>query len=172
MKKYEFEGKEYDRLWQIRQLKPNLVFSDSASPELLAKLGITVIELPDPEPDPAELLPQARAVKLDELRLAFDAACQNATVATAGGWIADADETAYRNVQGLLITMQNNGIATVQFCDADNAFHEVTQKELEELQQAIITKGQELYAIKWKYRTAIEQAATEDELAAIRIEFA
>lgn len=123
----------------------------------------------EPTPELAPTLEELRLQKKQELAAAFHTASSNAKVTTADGWQADANETAYRNVQGLLITMENTGLNAVSFCDADNNFHSLNQKELEAVQQLIIAHGQKLYAKKWQLREAIANAQSAEELAAIDV---
>ena len=128
---------------------------------------------PQPEPEqPAPTFAELKAQKKAELDAAFHTACQHPVVMTADGWPADANETANRNVQGLITTMEATGSATVQFCDAENSFHEVSLEQLRAIQLAIIEKGQALYAQKWSFRTAIDAAEDEAALAEIQIAFA
>lgn len=115
---------------------------------------------------------ELRMEKLAELARAFEEARQTATVATPDGWPADANEVAYRNVQGLLITMENMGGTSVSFCDANNEFHGVNQQELQAIQQLIIDKGLALYQRKWQLRAAINNAETREALNGIAISFA
>ena len=127
---------------------------------------------PQPEPEqPTPTFAELKAQKKADLDAAFHTACQHPVVMTADGWPADANETANRNVQGLITTMEATGAASVQFCDAENQFHDVTLDELKAIQLQIIELGQALYAKKWELRTAIEAAQDEDALAAIAISF-
>lgn len=124
------------------------------------------------EAEPAPTFEELKAARLAELGAAFYTACQTATVATPGGWIADADETANRNVAGLITTLEAAPKAeTVQFCDHANQFHEVTLADLKAIQLLIIEHGQQLYGLKWQYRNAIESAQSEADLDAIAISF-
>lgn len=124
------------------------------------------------EAEPAPTFEELKAARLAELGAAFYTACQTATVATPAGWIADADETANRNVAGLITTLEAAPKAeTVQFCDHANQFHEVTLADLKAIQLLIIEHGQQLYGLKWQYRNAIESAQSEADLDAIAISF-
>lgn len=67
MKKYTYQDQEYSGLWQIRQANPNLIFSDDTPADLLAILGITVIEEPDPEPDPEAIAKAGLAAKISQI---------------------------------------------------------------------------------------------------------
>lgn len=105
---------------------------------------------------------QARA--LEQLNQDFQIAADRAHVASSLGFTADANSTANENVNGLLVTI---GDGTVQFCDYYNEFHALNKAQLETLQSEIIQNGQNLYAQKWQYRTAIENCTDNEGLDAI-----
>lgn len=109
--------------------------------------------------------------KLDELHAAWLAAEANGTV-TVDGITIDATSRSNRDIEGLIISMEAQGIESTVFCAADNSFHEVTLAQLKDFQLAVIGLGQRLYARKWEIRTAIEAAETPEELEAITISFA
>lgn len=54
MKKYTYKDQTYNSFWELNRATPDLVFSEDTPPELLAQLGITVEDIPDPEPTPEE----------------------------------------------------------------------------------------------------------------------
>lgn len=105
---------------------------------------------------------QSRA--LDQLNQDFETVAQRAHVKSSLGFEVDANSTANENINGLLITI---GDGTVQFCDYYNGFHELNKAQLETLRAEIIQNGQNLYAQKWKYRTAIEDCVDNEGLDAI-----
>lgn len=105
---------------------------------------------------------QARA--LEQLNQDFQIAADRAHVVSSLGFTVDANSTANENVNGLLITI---GAGTVQFCDYYNGFHELNKAQLETLQSEIIQNGQNLYAQKWQYRTAIEDCVDNEGLDAV-----
>lgn len=105
---------------------------------------------------------QARA--LTQLNADFETAADRAHVVSSLGFTVDANSTANENVNGLLITI---GDGTVQFCDYYNGFHELNKAQLETLQSEIIQNGQNLYAQKWQYRTAIEDCVDNEGLDAV-----
>lgn len=105
---------------------------------------------------------QARA--LEQLNQDFQIAADRAHVVSSLGFTVDANSTANENVNGLLITI---GDGTVQFCDYYNGFHELNKAQLKTLQSEIIQNGQNLYAQKWQYRTAIEDCTDNEGLDAV-----
>ena len=128
---------------------------------------------PQEQPEiPAPTFAELKAQKKAELDAAFYTACQKPFVVTAEGWRADANTDANRNVKGLIDALEMTGAEAASFMDYDNIERPVTLASLKALYLQIIQNGNRLYATKWQLRTAVEQAATEAELAAIRIEFA
>lgn len=101
---------------------------------------------------------------LTKLNEDFSMAGESAHIKSSLGFTADANSTANENVNGLLITI---GDGTVQFCDNNNQFHKLNKAQLETLRAEIIQNGQNLYAQKWKYRTAIEACSDNDQLDAV-----
>ena len=101
---------------------------------------------------------------MTQLNADFETAADRAYVVSSLGFTADANSTANENVNGLLITI---GDGTVQFCDSYNQFHELNKAQLETLQSEIVQNGQNLYAQKWQYRTAIEDCVDNEGLDAV-----
>ena len=111
-----------------------------------------------------------KAQMLDELNTAWLEAEANGTMVVDGIEI-DATSRSNRDIEGLIVSMEAQGIATTTFCAADNSFHEVTLQQLKDFRLAVIGLGQRLYARKWEIRTAIEAAETLEDLDAITISF-
>lgn len=107
---------------------------------------------------------ELRVWRLSELTHAFDLA-QSAGTVEAGGIVIDADPVAMRNIEGLIRVLEETGDASVMFCDAANAFHEVGLAQLYAMRMAVIRHGQELYAAKWRERERIMKADRPELLA-------
>ena len=110
-----------------------------------------------------------RANKLSELSTAFEDASEMVHLTSSLGFEIDANETANRDIEGLILVMSDTD--TTLFCDYNNQFHEVTRAQLETMRREIVANSQRLYQIKWQYRSLIEAATTVDELNAITIRF-
>lgn len=67
MKKYIYKNQTYSSLWELRRAASNIVFSQDTPPDLLAQIGITVEEIPDPQPDPEEAARLELEMKLNEI---------------------------------------------------------------------------------------------------------
>ena len=118
---------------------------------------------------PQKPLDEARAAKLTELNTAFTSASETAHCMSSAGFEINADEIANRNIEGLVLVL-NEGESTL-FRAWDNRFHEVTKEQLETMRKEIVVNSQRLYQIKWQIEAAIEAAETVGELDAIDIVF-
>ena len=114
---------------------------------------------------PQRPLEEARTEKLAELEAAFDTASHKAHCTPSVGFEIDADETANRNIEGLVLVMQPE--ETTLFRAYDNTFHEVTREQLETMRKEIVVNSQYLYQAKWTMEARIKAAETTGELEAI-----
>ena len=114
---------------------------------------------------PQRPLEEARTEKLAELEAAFDTASREAHCTSSVGFEIDADETANRNIEGLVLVMQPE--ETTLFRAYDNTFHEVTREQLETMRKEIVVNSQYLYQAKWTMEARIKAAETTGELEAI-----
>lgn len=130
----------------------------------------TYFEAPEPSAG-VETLETKRAAKLEMLAARFEQASTNAYVDSSLGFRADANETAYRDVDGLIVMLSGNEKMTIQFCDYNNLMQSLTLEQLKTLQKEIAQNGTHLYQQKWAFRDAIETAETEEALEAVTIEF-
>ena len=118
---------------------------------------------------PQKPLEEARAAKLTELNTAFTSASETAHCMSSAGFEINADEIANRNIEGLVLVL-NEGESTL-FRDWDNRFPEVKKEQLETMRKEIVVNSQRLYQTKWQIEAGIEAAETVDELDAIDIVF-
>ena len=114
---------------------------------------------------PQRPLEEARTEKLAELERAFNTASHKAHCTSSVGFEIDADETANRNIEGLVLVMQPE--ETTLFRAYDNTFHEVTREQLETMRKEIVVNSQYLYQAKWTMENRIRAAETTGELEAI-----
>ena len=116
---------------------------------------------------PQRPLEEARTEKLTELEAAFNTASQKAHCTSSVGFEIDADETANRNIEGLVLVMQPE--KTTLFRAYDNTFHEVTREQLETMRKEIVVNSQYLYQAKWTMEAQIQAAETAEVLDTIII---
>ena len=112
---------------------------------------------------------EARAAKLVELNTAFTSASETAHCMSSAGFEIDANETANRNIEGLVLVLKPE--ESTLFRAYDNGFHEVTKEQLETMRKEIVINSQRLYQTKWQIEAAIEAAQTVEELNTIDIAF-
>lgn len=112
-----------------------------------------------------------RNKKMNVLKTKFSQMNSNATVTSSLGFVIDANETANRNIQGLITTLEATNTESTQFCDHENVFHSVTLADLKTMQLEVIQNGQALYQQKWAYREAINTITDIEELDKYEIEF-
>ena len=131
----------------------------------------TYFEAPPLPETPEETLETKRAAKLELLSLQFEQASALAFIDSSLGFRADADETAYRDVDGLLVLLSDQPEQTVSFCDYDNLMQPLTLEQLRVLQKEIARNGTYLYEQKWALREAVESAESVEELDGVTIAF-
>ena len=127
--------------------------------------GYQIIATPGPTPS------EVRTKKLAELSYKHHEAEEGGVLQSSLGFPVDVNTRANRDIAGLISQMELTSVTKTQFCDANNAFHEVTLDNLKVLQLELIQYAQSLYATKWQLRAAIEAAKSVDELNAIDIKF-
>lgn len=128
MKKYQYNEKEYDSLYQLRKDNRNLVFSTSAPEEVLNAIGITVLNLPDPEPVPPP--EETEEEKLQRAKERRNLEVSRITV-IVDGMEFDGNEQAQRRMSAALDSWPKN-IETVDWVLHDDSVHAVTYSQLEE----------------------------------------
>lgn len=113
------------------------------------------------------ILSETRLQKLNELKQKSIQALDTAYVLSSLGFKVDANTTAVRDLEGLVII----GADTVMFCDFDNEFHPLNKEQVLTLQREVLLNGQNLYAQKWSFRKRINEAETVEAINAIEIHF-
>lgn len=114
-----------------------------------------------------QLLQDAKDQKLRELKRISQDALDTAYVNSSLGFRADANPTAVRDLEGLVLIADSS----VMFCDFNNEFHALTKEQVQTLQREVLLNGQNLYAQKWTFRTQIENAESIASLDDIHIAF-
>lgn len=116
-------------------------------------------------------LNELRQNKLEDVKTIFQRASETAHRKSSVGFEIDANETANRDINGLIVVMEARGKETELFRAYDNTFHEVTLDNLKTMLVEISEHGQKLYARKWQLEISIQAATTAEELDAITITF-
>ncbi len=129
---------------------------EQPSPEYRAMAGKWVFDID-----------KGKTLRLSELSKSFDGTCTDAHCLSSVGFEINADETANRNIEGLVQVMEP-GQSTL-FRSYDNTFHSVTREQLEQMRKEIAINGQALYQAKWTLESQITGATDEDTLAGITV---
>ena len=108
-----------------------------------------------------------RNLKLNAVKTAFAEASVNAHCASSVGFEIDADETANRDINGLINVLKATGTENTLFRAYDNSFHSVTLEQLETMLTEISLNGQYLYQAKWTLEAQIQAAETAEALEEI-----
>lgn len=167
-KTYKYNDTEYTNVTAVRTAiweTERVAFGTPETAEQWAELGVEYTEttVEDPAPD----INMIRNQKLRELDNQFEHwYTEDATLYSTLGFEADSDQRAMMDINGLVILGQG-----AIFMDAQNQPHELTIEKLEVLQKEVIAAGTAAYAVKWAYRTKINEATTVDELNDIFIRF-
>ena len=104
-----------------------------------------------------------------EVEEKFNEINRNTSLISSLGFEINADETALRNINGLLDVLKDD--ETREFRLWNNEFKELGKKELNVLKNEIIINGQYLYKQKWDMLSYIEKCNTIQELKDLTIEY-
>ena len=108
---------------------------------------------------------ELKTLKLKEIETGFSRMSKDAFVISSCGFKINANETAYRDVEGLIKVMKADKYDEELFRDYNDEFHSVTLNDLEKMQLEIIKNGHNLYKQKWKFISDINALSTEEEVA-------
>lgn len=116
-------------------------------------------------------LEDAKAAKLAELSAAFEQAQATGHTLSVCGFEVDANETADRNVRGLITKLEATGAPSTPFCDYTNTMRQATLAQLKTIQLEIIGYGEDLYTRKWAIREAVNSAETVEDVVGVAVTF-
>lgn len=175
---YEINGNTYKSFYDFRVAVKHISLPEpklnenneipSDYLELYLYNGINLFVLPEEDPEPIVVvkdLEVERQKKLYALTKEFKSLQDEAWLICSLGFKIDANDEAYRNVDGLIKLLEAKDVTeTVSFMDYNNEVHPVSYNNLKQMQVEIITNGNNLYAKKWEIRTAILACTTVEEL--------
>ena len=118
-------------------------------------------------------LEDLKELKLDQLTNVFDKWMDSpdSSLLSSTGYTVNANNTAKKNVDGLITAMESTGVESVTFMCFDNTPAHLTLQQLRTIQLELIQYGSALYARKWQYRSQIEAAETMEEVNSIEFDF-
>ena len=170
--RYLYNGQKYTSLWSLRQAiwtNEHKVYGNPTTQKNFQEIGLNVT-VEEYEPLDEMDLEALRARCLSNLEQQFTAYRNASTtyINSSLGFKANANVTAYNNVDGILLQAQM-GASTlsegkVAFMDFDNQVQMLDADQLQILKLEISENGSRAYGVKWQYRTQIESAQTNAEL--------
>ncbi len=118
-------------------------------------------------------LEDLKELRLEELVEIFNGWMDSpdASIQSSTGYVVNANNTAKKNVDGLITAMESTGVETITFMCFDNNPAQLTLQQLKTIQLELIQRGSALYARKWFYRSQIESAQTMEEVNSIEFDF-
>ena len=170
--RYLYNDKKYTSLWSLRQAIWKTEHKAYGNPIDQQEWDATGIKVTVEEYDPLDEmdLEQLRARCLNLLESQFTAYRNASTtyINSSLGFKANANVTAYNNVDGILLQAQM-GAGTlsegkVAFMDFDNQVQMLDEEQLKTLKLEISENGSRAYGLKWQYRTQIQEAITNAQL--------
>lgn len=165
--RYLYKDQKYTSLWSLRQSiwkKEHIVYGNPTTQEEFDEIGLKVtVENYDPldEMDLEQL--RARCLSILEQQFTTYRNSSNTYINSSLGFKANANVTAYNNVDGVLLQAQM-GAATlsedgkVTFMDFDNNVQMLDADQLKTLKLEISENGSRAYGVKWQYRSQIMAA--------------
>lgn len=170
--RYLYKDKKYTSLWSLRQAiwqNEHKAYGNPISQQEWDATGIKVtVEEYDPLDEMNIEALRARCLSLLESQFTAYRNASTTYVNSSLGFKANANVTAYNNVDGILLQAEM-GAGTlsegkIAFMDFDNQVQMLDADQLKTLKLEISENGSRAYGVKWQYRTQIEQAQTNAQL--------
>jgi hypothetical protein len=170
--RYLYNDKKYTSLWSLRQAiwqNEHKAYGNPITQQEWDEIGIKVtVEEYDPLDEMNLEALRARCLSLLESQFTAYRNASTTYVNSSLGFKANANITAYNNVDGILLQAEM-GAGTlsegkIAFMDFDNQVQMLDADQLKMLKLEISENGSRAYGVKWQYRTQIEQAQTNAQL--------
>lgn len=167
--RYIYNGEKYNSLYALRQAigrTQRITYGDLKTAEEFASIGVTVeVE----EYDPLDEIPLEglRSQRMMQMKQTFEQyrVDANTKITSSLGFMANANITAFSDVDGCIAQLEQTPAVesaedapTITFMDFDNQAHSLTLEQLKTLKAEIAENGSRAYALKWQYRTQIQEA--------------
>ena len=164
--RYLYNGQKYTSLWSLRQAiwsNEKKAYGNPITQEEWDSVGIDVtVQEYDPLDEMDLEALRARCLSILEQQFTAYRNASTTYINSSLGFKANANITAYNNVDGILLQAQE-GASTlsegkVAFMDFDNQVQMLDADQLKTLKLEISENGSRAYSLKWQYRTQIEAA--------------
>ncbi len=170
--RYLYNDTKYTSLWSLRQAiwqNEHKAYGNPITQQEWDEIGIDVtVEEYDPLDEMNIEQLRARCLSLLESQFTAYRNASTTYVNSSLGFKANANVTAYNNVDGILLQAEM-GAGTlsegkIAFMDFDNQVQMLDAEQLKTLKLEISENDSRAYGVKWQYRTQIEQAQTNAQL--------
>lgn len=153
----------YKAIWDQQRIEVKNVITQQGFEQL--GLDVQFVQYDPLELVDIDTLKQRWLVKLEN---AFNdyRNSKNTNITSSLGFKVNANETAYANVDGVVLQARKQG-DEVPFMDFDDQLQMLDQQQLETLQLEISENGSAAYNKKWAYRQRIEAASSYEDLKQI-----
>lgn len=171
--RYLYNSQKYTSLWSLRQAiwqNEHKVYGNPTTQEEFQEIGLNVtVETYDPLDEMNLEALRARCLSLLEQQFTQYRNASTTYINSSLGFKANANITAYNNVDGVLLQAKMNASTLsedgkVAFMDFDDQVQMLDANQLETLKLEISENGSRAYGLKWQYRTQIEAAQTNAQL--------
>ena len=165
--RYLYNNTKYTSLWSLRQAiwqNEHKVYGNPTTQEDFQEIGLAVtVEEYDPLDEMDLEALRARCLSLLEQQFTAYRNASTTYINSSLGFKANANVTAYNNVDGVLLQAKMNASTLsedgkVAFMDFDDQVQMLDADQLETLKLEISENGSRAYGLKWQYRTQIEEA--------------
>lgn len=164
--RYLYNSQKYTSLWSLRQAiwqNEHIAYGNPTTQEEFQEIGLNVtVEEYDPLDEMNLEALRARCLSMLEQQFTSYRNASTTYINSSLGFKANANITAYNNVDGILLQAEE-GSGTlsdgkVAFMDFDNQVQMLDAEQLKTLKLEISENGSRAYGVKWQYRTQIEAA--------------
>ena len=161
MKKYTYKGKQYDYLYQVKKMLPNVGIPDSVTDEQLAELGITAIDV---EPSLDEL----KKAKLQQLKWERDR--KETLPITYKDKSFDYDDKARERMRIAQQALEDNNIPSQTWTCADNSITELTVTDFKALNTLAAQRSGQLHEQYNKLKVYVDTLKTVEDVEVVNFD--
>ena len=161
MKKYTYKGKQYDYLYQVKKMLPNVGIPDSVTDEQLAELGITAIDV-------ESSLDELKKAKLQQLKWERDR--RETLPIDYKGKAYDYDDKARERMRIAQQALEDNNIPSQTWTCADNSITELTVTDFKALNTLAAQRSGQLHEQYNKLKVYVDTLKTVEDVEVVNFD--
>ena len=161
MKKYTYKGKQYDYLYQVKKMLPNVGIPDSVTDEQLAELGITAIDV-------ESSLDELKKAKLQQLKWERDR--RETLPIDYKGKAYDYDDKARERMRIAQQALEDNNIPSQTWTCADNSTTELTVTDFKALNTLAAQRSGQLHEQYNKLKVYVDTLKTVEDVEVVNFD--